>query len=136
MKKSGWIAILVIVIAAASMYLLKQAATHHSKAFELAQTLKKEGLPVENIRVNRSDIMYEEVSATGKNLVIKISVYGNGLFLKNIINNLKNDRKNGTKTEPQPIYTAGPFIVVVYTEPAKGLIKSALLKQFQDVEEY
>jgi hypothetical protein len=136
MKRTGWIVILVILIAAASVYMLKQTVKKHSKAYELALSMKKDGLPVDGIRVDRSEFMYEEIMATGKDFMIKISVYGNGLFMQNIVNNLENDRKDKVKTGGAPIYAAGDFIVVVYKEPANGLIKGYLEKKFRQVAEY
>jgi hypothetical protein len=136
MKRTGWIVILVILIAAASVYTLKQTVKKHSKAYELALTMKKDGLPIDSIHVDQSEFMYEEIKAAGKDILIKISVYGNGLFMQNIVNNLENDKKDKAKIVAAPIYAAGDFIIVVYKEPAKGLIKGYLEKKFKLVSEY
>jgi hypothetical protein len=136
-KKNGWIVVSVIVVAALSLYMFKQTVNKHSKAYELALEMKNSGVPVVNIHINHSDSIYEEVIATGLNLKVKISVYGNGLFMKNIVNSLKKDKK---KSQPQEdtaaIYTAGQFIVVVYQEPQAGMVKAVLQKQFSSVAQY
>lgn len=136
MKRTGWIFILVILIAVASVYMLKQTVKKHSKAYGLALSMKKDGIPIDGIRIDRSEFMYEEIMATGKDLMIKVSVYGNGLFMQNIVNNLENDKKDKVKPVAEPIYAAGDFIVVVYKEPVKGLIKGYLEKKFKQVSEY
>lgn len=137
MKRNGWIIIFVIVIAVLSLYMFKQTVNKHSKAYELALEMKNSGVPVVNVHVNHSDSIYEEVIATGLNLKVKISVYGNGLFMENIVNNLKKDRKKNSAPEnAAAIYTAGQFIVVVYQEPQAGMVKAVLQKQFPSVVQY
>jgi hypothetical protein len=78
--------------------------------------------------------MYQEIALQGSNLLVKINHYGNGLFLKQVKDNLTKDKKAKNATEP--IYAAGSYIIVVYQEPEKGMVKSILLKFFPVVEEY
>jgi hypothetical protein len=136
MKKSTFYSIIVVIAVFAFIFGMKKLAQHKSMVLELAKELKTQGLNYDRANVVKSTNMIEEITMQGKDLLVKITMYGNGLFMQNVVNNLEKDKKNNAKIEPQPIYVAGQFIVVVYQEPVKGLVKSLLIAKFKDVSEY
>jgi hypothetical protein len=135
MKKQVVVTIAVLVVFVPGIYILKQAANRASGPYFAAERLKASGLPVENIKFGQESAMYREVTVTGPDLNIKISRYGNGLFMSEIIKNLEAEKKKAANTG-SPIYVSGMFIIVVYNEPSQGIVKRALLEQFRELREY
>jgi len=137
MKKSTLIFIIVVILVALGLYGLKQLAKTAGPAYKLAQELKASGLQIETIKVTQADQMLEEVMATGGGISMKINHYGNGLFMEKITENLEKEKKDRKKMPGDtPIYIAGNFSIVVYSEPEKGMVKKALTDKFGYVQEY
>lgn len=126
----------VIIVIAAGFLMLSHAAKYAGKAYRLAQDLKKAGLPIDSIRITGSSAMYDEVSASGDGLNIKINHYGNGLFMESILKNLEDENRGRGKESRTPIYVSGLYIIVVYQEPAKGGVKAALINKLGEVKEF
>lgn len=127
-------AVLAVIIAA--VMLAAGALRKTSKAYALAAGFKAAGLPVDEIRVRESSGMYSEVSALGEGLNVKIAYYGNGLFMDNIIKNLEAGKGKARAAEEPAILVSRLYILVVYAEPAKGMVKKALAEMFGEVREY
>lgn len=136
MKKSTIYAILIVFIVFITIFGLKHIAVQNSNVMQLAKELKTQGLNYDKTFISKSTNMFEEVTLQGKDLLVKITHYGNGLFMKNIVSNLEKDKKNNTKAETAPIYVARQFVIVVYQEAVKDSVKSMLLNKFQEVSEY
>lgn len=135
--KKALIALAAVGALAAGLVLLNQAARKAGKAYALAQELKNAGLPITEITIKETNSMYNEVSAAGEGLNIKINYYGNSLFMDNIVKNLEAGRTREPRQENRvPIYVARLYIVVVYGEPAPGMVKAALVNKFGIVREY
>jgi hypothetical protein len=135
-KRQAVVIMAVLVIFASGIYILKQAANRASGPYFTAERLRASGLPVEKIKPGRENAMYREVTLSGPDLDMKISRYGNGLFMADIIKNLDAEKKNRTANSGSPIYVSGLFIIVVYHEPYPGAVKRALLEQFKELKEY
>ncbi len=133
MKKS-LILLLVVSAIIAAFYGMQALGKRTGKAYVLANELKAQGLAFDRMNVARSTNMYEEISISGQDLLVKISHYGNGLFLKQIKHNLRHDKEETNSKEP--IYVGGAYIIVVYLEPSKGYVRSFLEKYFPGLEEY
>lgn len=134
MKKTIWVMIAVIAVVIGMVYAGQTLKKRTGGAYKLAEQMKSQGLNYEKMNVSQSTSMYQEIALQGSNLLVKINHYGNGLFLKQVKDNLTKDKKAKNATEP--IYAAGSYIIVVYQEPEKGMVKSILLKFFPVVEEY
>jgi hypothetical protein len=135
MKKAVISVIILIVLIVLAVF-AAQAIKKTGKAYVLAEELKTSGIPVEEIRINESGPMYNEVSAIGEELNVKIGCYGNGLFMENIIKNLESQKTKNRESEEPPILVSRLFILVVYSEPSKGAVKRALAEKFGQVREY
>ncbi len=137
MKKSTFIFVIFVIIVALGLYGLKYMAKYSGPAYKLAQELKASGLQIDTIKVTQADPMLEEVLATGSGISIKINHYGNGLFMEKITDSLEKEKqKNKNAPGGQPVYIAGMFSIVVYSEPEKGMVKKELLRKFGQVQEY
>jgi hypothetical protein len=132
--------ILIVLLAALVLAIgaigLNQAARKAGKAYVLAREMKAAGLPIEDITIKESDFMYNEVSATGDGINLKINYYGNGLFLDNIVKNLEAEKTAAKQENRIPIYVTRLYILVVYAEPKQGMVKGFLVNKFGQVREY
>ena len=128
--------IIAILFFAAGVWGIKLISKYNSKSYNFAVELKKQGLAITNIAFEGPQGMIDVVIATGDGLKVKVSHYGNGLFLKNITDNLEKDKKNKTKIEQQPIYVAGNIIVAVYQEQVPGQVKAAVGRIYPGMREY
>jgi hypothetical protein len=136
MKKIFTVIVVLAVIVAGFVF-ARQAMMKAGKAYALAGELKKAGLPVEEIRVNENSAMYSEVSAVGGGLNVKIGYYSNGLFMDKIVKNLEAGKIKETPTYEKPaILVSRLYILVVYAEPEKGIVKKMLAEKFGLVREY
>jgi len=136
MKKQQIITIAVIVLIAAGIYGLKVLSKYRTKSYIFAVELQKQGLAIDKIAIEGATTIIDVVTATGGGLRIKITHYGNGLFFKNVADNLEKDKKNKTKIADQPIYVAGDIIIAVYQEPVPGRVKAAVVKLYPGMMEY
>lgn len=136
--KKALIVVSIIAAAIAAAVFIPRLIERSGKAYVLASDLKKAGLPADEIRVNEKGGMYNEASALGENLNVKIGYYGNGLFMDSIIKNLEAEKTK--KTEPgvykPAILVSRLYILVVYAEPEKGMVKRFLANKFGQVREY
>ena len=135
--KKIFIIIIVLAAAAVSAYFIRQAMIKSDKAYALAGELKAAGLPVDEIKVNSSSALYSEVSAMGAGLNVKIGYYSNGLFMDNIVKNLEAGKTREPVVFDKPaILVSRLYILVVYAEPEKGIVKKMLAEKFGQVREY
>jgi hypothetical protein len=134
MKKSH-IIVIVVILAVIGIFIGMHALEKRvGGAYKLAEQMKSQGLDYNKMDVAQSTSMYEEILLSGVNLQVKIDHFGNGLFLKQVKDNLIKDKKqSGSKMR---IFLAGAYVVVVAQEPSKDLVKSILLKFFPVVEEF
>ncbi len=136
MKKQQITAVLIIIFVAGAIWGLKVFSKYQSKSYAFANELKTNGLAIDKITIEGATSIIDVVTATGEGLKVKITHYGNGLFLKNVTDNLEKDKKNKTKIEPQPIYVAGNIIVAVYQEQIQGQVKAAVGRIYPGMQEY
>ena len=136
MKKQHIITITLIILIAASIYGLKLLSKYQSKSYVFAVELQKQGLAITDIKFESSTNIIDVVTATGDSLKVKVTHYGNALFIKNVVANLEKDKKENTKIEPQPIYVAGNLIIALYQEPVPGQVKAAIGRIYSGIREY
>jgi hypothetical protein len=136
--KKMLLAVLAVIIVVVLSVLLFRVMQKSGKAYGLAEDLKKAGLPADEIRQKENNSMYSEVLVLGDGLNVKVTAYGNGLFMDNIIKNLEAEKN--IKTEPgvykPAILVSRLYILVVYSEPAPGMVKRMLAEKFGQVREY
>ena len=136
MKKQQVSIIIAIVFFAAGVWGVKYFLKYQSKSYLFAVALQKQGLDITKISFEGSQGMIDVVTATGDGLNVKITHYGNGLFLKNVTANLEKDKMNNTKIESQSIYVAGDIIAAVYLEQVPGQVKSVISRLYPGTREY
>lgn len=136
MKKQNVIIITVIIFIAAGIYGLKLISKYQSKSYVFAEELQKQGLAINNITIEGSTNIVDQVMATGDGLKIKVTHYGNALFLENVVNSLERDKKKQVKIESAPIYAVRDLIIVVYQEPVPGQVKEIVSRLYPGVREY
>jgi hypothetical protein len=135
--KKVLIVVLVMAVIAPAIFFLRQAMIRADKAYVLAEQLKAAGLPVDEIKVRENSGMYSEVSAIGAGLNVKIGYYSNGLFMDKIVKNLEAGKTREPAAYEKPaILVSRLYILVVYAEPEKGIVKKMLAEKFGQVREY
>ena len=100
MKKSTIITIVVILLIAGGIWGLKILSKYQTKSYLFAVELQKQGLAIDKISFEGTTNIVDVVFATGDGLKIKVTHYGNALFMKNVVANLEKDKREKQKSNP------------------------------------
>lgn len=130
------ITVLIIAALVAGLFLLKNLSQRSGKAYKLALQMKEAGFTVEKIDVKQSGTIFDEISASGKSLKVKINWVGNALSMENVANSLEKGKLEGKANTGAPIYVTGNYILTVFAEPEAGAVKRFLITNVGAVREF